>query len=588
MIYYCNIRKKSILFIVFTLILIIFSPMIFGFEFKVSKENEFLEDLTFFSYNRNLPSKFVYIKEHFNKVHLSIDDHKSEVIGKIISLYPTDFIYGPMNSPWPMQCYNVNHTSQSPYSTIDNSYDEKWRFWTDGWIDDTPVIDNDGVIYFGGSHNNLGRYLYAINPDGTEKWKYKTGGLIAGSSPAISEDGTIYVGAWDDYFYAINPDGTLKWKFLAHDSIASSPAIADDGTIYFGTMGTGYRIYAINPNGTEKWYYTTGFKVTSDPAIAEDGTVYIGSGDSYLYALYPNGTLRWRYKTGDEIHGDPSIAEDGTIYIGSWDDYLHAIYQNGTRKWKVYTGWGTSNCQAINEDGTIYVGTNKLRAYYPNGTLKWSLNLGAENSVGKSSPVICSDGIIYIGLHHSEGAGGYIIAINPDGTERWRKKIAKEWVDSSPSVGSDGTVYIGSASLVSGESWGYLHAFGNIESNELPNAPDITGKTNGKPGVEYSYTFIPIDPDNNPVRLYIDWGDGTIIDWTREYASGEQVQFKHSWSEEGVYIIKAKVKDSLDVEGPWSYLEVNIPRTRTTTSYHWFEWLIKQFPMLERLMDLIK
>jgi outer membrane protein assembly factor BamB len=45
-------------------------------------------------------------------------------------------------------------------------------------------------------------YLYAINPDGTLKWKYLTGSAME-SSPAIASDGTIYVGSGDNYLYAI-------------------------------------------------------------------------------------------------------------------------------------------------------------------------------------------------------------------------------------------------------------------------------------------------------------------------------------------------------------------------------------------------
>ena len=33
------------------------------------------------------------------------------------------------------------------------------------------------------------------------------------SSPAIGLDGTIYVGSYDINLYAINPDGSLKWKY---------------------------------------------------------------------------------------------------------------------------------------------------------------------------------------------------------------------------------------------------------------------------------------------------------------------------------------------------------------------------------------
>ncbi|MEF8847384.1 MAG: PQQ-binding-like beta-propeller repeat protein, partial [Candidatus Paceibacterota bacterium] len=51
---------------------------------------------------------------------------------------------------------------------------------------------------------------------GTLKWKYKTGDSVY-SSPAISSDGTIYVGSHDDHLYAINPDGTLKWKIERGD-----------------------------------------------------------------------------------------------------------------------------------------------------------------------------------------------------------------------------------------------------------------------------------------------------------------------------------------------------------------------------------
>ncbi|MEM4229483.1 MAG: PQQ-binding-like beta-propeller repeat protein, partial [Thermoproteota archaeon] len=85
-------------------------------------------------------------------------------------------------------------------------------------------------------------YLYALNPDGTLKWKYQTGGYVY-SSPSIGSDGTIYFGSYDSHLYALNPDGTLKWKYKTGDYVYSSPAIGSDGTIYFGS-GDGC-LYAI-------------------------------------------------------------------------------------------------------------------------------------------------------------------------------------------------------------------------------------------------------------------------------------------------------------------------------------------------------
>lgn len=349
----------------------------------------------------------------------------------------TSLSYGTMNSSWPMYCHDVKHTSRSPYSTASNPYVEKWRFSTISgfWIQTSPTISSDGIIYFGD-----GVYIYALYPNGTMKWANRINSEMIGSTLAIDENGTIYFGTWDYIFYAIYPNGTTKWGFNAQGIIADSPAIAKDGTIYFGnTIG---RIWALNPNRTVKWYYDAGdAPLFSSPAIGEDGTVYIGSCDHYVYAIYPNGTLRWRYETGDQIQGDPSIAPDGTIYIGSYDNYLYAFSPNGTLHWKIHLGAGPQSNPSISSDGTIYVGSDKLYAVYPNGTMRWVFDLGPNRWIGHSSSAISADGTIYVGLNIGE-KGGEILGVNPDGTEHWRKYIAEEGIMNSPAIASDGTIYI--------------------------------------------------------------------------------------------------------------------------------------------------
>jgi len=448
---------------------------------------------------------------------------------------------GPMDSAWPMKCHDNKHTGRSPYSTEDNPYDEIWRFKTDGWVEDSPIIDSDGTIYFGGEFDGLPCYLIAINPNGTLKWKYKTGGLILGSSPAIAEDGTIYIGSWDDYLYAINPNGTRKWRFLAHDNIASSPAIGQDGTIYFGTMSSGYRIYAVNPNGTEKWQYKTGNVITGDPAIAEDGTIYIGSQDNYLYAMNPNGTLKWRYKTGDPVRGPPSIAEDGTIYIGSVDKHLHAVYPNGTMRWKHYVGDEIATNPSIAEDGTIYGGGNSLWAINPNGTRKWTFNMGSNRHITSSSPAISADGTIYFGTNIGEMSGGEIIAVNSDGTERWRKMIAGDWVDSSPSIGEDGTVFIGSGD---GNNRGFLHAFNRAELSADADGPHYglinepvqfngTGIGGYRPYTwHWNFGDGNSSTDRNPTHTYLIPGNYTVILTITDNTSNTTEDTTFAWIQE--------------------------------------------------------
>ncbi|MBU4354929.1 MAG: PQQ-binding-like beta-propeller repeat protein [Proteobacteria bacterium] len=121
--------------------------------------------------------------------------------------------------------------------------------------------------------------------EGTQKWAFMPAiGYEIRSSPAIGADGTIYVGSNDKKLYALNPDGTQKWAFATGYQVGSSPAIGADGTIYVGSYDG--KLYALNPDGTQKWAFATGGWVMSSPAIGADGTIYVGSLDWKLYAVY--------------------------------------------------------------------------------------------------------------------------------------------------------------------------------------------------------------------------------------------------------------------------------------------------------------
>ena len=62
--------------------------------------------------------------------------------------------------------------------------------------------------------------LYAINPDGSLKWRYQTGYRV-NSSPAVATDGTVYVGSLNGCLYAIHGDSPLAnsaWPKFRHDN----------------------------------------------------------------------------------------------------------------------------------------------------------------------------------------------------------------------------------------------------------------------------------------------------------------------------------------------------------------------------------
>ena len=137
------------------------------------------------------------------------------------------------------------------------------------------------------------------------------------------------------------------------------------------------------------------------------------------------------------------------------------------------------------------------------------------------------------------------------------------WAESSPCIGEDGTIYVGSSwKDYDGDWYGFLHAFGPVESNSPPEKPTISGEVNGKIGEEYKYKISALDPDNNPVSFYIDWGDQTHTGWTIDRAPGEKCLYKHTWSKQGNYTIRVKAKDTLGEESDWATLEVTMPKSK--------------------------
>jgi outer membrane protein assembly factor BamB len=107
-----------------------------------------------------------------------------------------------------------------------------------------------------------------------------------------------------------------------------------------------------------------------------------------------------------------------------------------------------------------------------------------------------------------------------------------------------------------------------ITENNPPAPPTINGPNKGKPGKDIEFKFTVTDPENDQTYIYIDWGDGQILDWIGPYDSGEQVTLSHSWSDENNYTIRAKGKDTIGEESEWATLEISIPRNKQSFNTH--------------------
>lgn len=408
------------------------------------------------------------------------------------------------DSPWPMFHGNSKLTGLSPYDTSHIDGTIKWTYDTGTQIETSPVIGTDGTIYLLDHKCNL----HALDPDGSEAWRFNAGEPVtsiewggkscAQATPAIAADGTIYILPMSGNLFAINPDGTEKWKYpvWAFKNVWTSPSIGPDGTIYVGseeyppresgkTSEKNAFIYAINPDGTLKWEFDTDSNwSTSVPSIGDDGTVYTSTNEclSYCYniviALNPEGSIKWKFAPPNGVlESSISIGKDGTLYFGTKGDRdpreatFYALNPDGKVKWTVQQDEGSSMAPAIAEDGTLYLGDwgGKFFAFNPDGTTKWLFKTPAAYEALASSPAIGADGTIYFG-----STAQYFFALNSDGTKKWSIELENASVVSSPAIGPDGIVYFTTVP-------GTLYAIGGPDDAQdgIETQEDVTAQHEG-------------------------------------------------------------------------------------------------------------
>ncbi len=350
--------------------------------------------------------------------------------------------------------------------------------------------------------------LYALNPDnGAKIWEYETGSLVI-SSPAISEDSTIYFGSSDGFFYALNSDGSLKWEFSTTDELDSSPAIGFDGTIYFGSYEG--ILYALNPDGTLKWSYQVDVvpgensRIASSPAIDIEDNIYFGSGNNIFYSLDSNGNLNWSFIADGKIDTSPALGFDGNIYFATREGSLYCLDDSGIEQWSVIVGDVFFSSPVVDTEGNIYiasfVGSNESRLFVldPNGDLLWSFSF-----VGliDSSPTISNDGSVYIGSYDQKL---YAIFSGKSLTDSY-------WPKFRSTLGNTGNIFFelqsgivieGSGDVV-GEN--IVHPSGNIFDQVL-----LTGQSVKLRAKENQITRVSFMDENEDIVQVEFSGEGTF------------------------------------------------------------------------------
>ncbi|MDR3692404.1 MAG: PQQ-binding-like beta-propeller repeat protein [Fimbriimonas sp.] len=113
---------------------------------------------------------------------------------------------------------------------------------------------------------------------------------------------------------------------------------------------------------------------------------------------------------------------------------------NGQTRWSYQTNGSVGySTPVIGSDGTVYVGSydHSLYALSPTGGVLWSYQTGASID---TTAALGTDGTIYL-----SSEDGYLYAIHPNGNLFWRTYTGGPSYWSSPAIDANGMIYVGSS-----------------------------------------------------------------------------------------------------------------------------------------------
>lgn len=292
-------------------------------------------------------------------------------------------------------------------------------FW--GWGDRAVSALAGGRVYF----VNGNSLTAARTSDGVVVWSFplsNAGGVginEGGASPAVDAQGNVYIGSSTGTFYAINPDGTEKWHYQTGGAINTQPAIGPDGTLYVGSDDG--KVYAFGQGG--------GLAPTPAPIIDGYTTIPFGQYDLKQFSYQSNNALG----SFDGPNGEGQVLSVGQIihpqFSGTTSSISLKIEKYGSPTWNAQLFVYDYKGSVTDPAGELLAQSVSINASnFATGSLDWysfaltsPLSITADHwyylEVRTDTNTFSTSNFLYFDVSFGTGYGGYDAVGDPDTTE---------------------------------------------------------------------------------------------------------------------------------------------------------------------------
>ena len=342
----------------------------------------------------------------------------------------------------------VNNTTESGSLTVTvgnykwNSVDLNFGGLTGYVKTSNPVFSPDGKTMYIPTSTPAG-HLFAIDVvSGEFKWVFAISQITYGGGALVAPDGTIYQcvrNATINNVYAINPNGTQKWAVKLDAAIGAFPALSADGVLYCLTNKS--TLYALDASsGAIKWQQSLDGATGSAVAIDKAGNVYAGT-SAAIYSFKPNKEQNWKLEEVNVTEQATFALKDQVLYATLKNGGLVAVdMTNGTKKWTYPTTKGDAYFPIADNNGNVYFtekGSQTVHAVNASGSKIWEKNVG--NNLNYSGGALSTDGILYIGTQSNNKVLGLDIT---NGNIVFEETVGQQ-VMAAVSIGPDRRLYCG-------------------------------------------------------------------------------------------------------------------------------------------------